>query len=220
MLSVQDSGTGIAPEILEQVVEPFFTTKEVGKGTGLGLSMVFGFAEQSGGHGEIESSVGEGTCVKLFFPRCGSAIAQPAGGEEGADTDLPQGSETILVVEDDSDVRETAISMLSELGYRIVEAASAAEALSVLERDDPHIDLLFTDVMMPGGMRGTQLAVKAREIHPSLKVLYATGFTATGILRREVLSRGSDLLGKPYTAEGLAATVRQVLDMEDPANGS
>ena len=214
MLAVEDTGAGIDPQMLGQVVEPFFTTKEVGKGTGLGLSMVFGFAKQSGGHAQITSRPGEGTCVKLFFPRClREAPAADSATEAAASQALPTGSETLLIVEDDADVRETAVAMLGELGYQTVAVGSPAAALEILGAEQP-VDLLFTDVMMPG-MRGTQLTAKARELRPDLKVLFTTGFTATGILQQEVLAPGADLIGKPYRAEDLAVMVRHVLDGDD-----
>ncbi len=214
MLGVEDTGSGIDPDMLDQVVEPFFTTKEVGKGTGLGLSTVFGFAKQSGGHARITSSVGQGTCVRLYFPRCHKPAEPDTYSPESSNlAALPRGGETLLVVEDDGDVRETAVTMLAELGYRILAAASAAEALEIL-RSGQVVDLLFTDVMMPG-MRGTQLTAKARELCPELKVLYTTGFTATGILQQEVLAPGADLIGKPYRAEDLAVMIRRSLDGDE-----
>ena len=212
VLSVHDNGSGIPKDLIDQVVEPFFTTKEVGKGTGLGLSMVFGFVEQSGGHGRIESEPGQGTTVSLYFPRTQSSIAELVAGEELEDDALPRGDETILVVEDDADLRATAVTILEELGYTIVEADSPKSAIALIESRGQDIDLLFTDVMMPGGMRGTQLASQARALRPELKVLYTTGFTATGILSQEMLTDGADLLGKPYRAEDLAACLRQLLD--------
>jgi PAS domain S-box-containing protein len=213
MLSVKDNGSGIPADLLDQVAEPFFTTKEVGKGTGLGLSMVFGFVRQSGGHAQITSEPGKGTQVKLYFPRCQRTVAlknsDPQASEAAA---LPRGEETVLVVEDDADVRETAVAMLADLGYRIIAADSPAQAIEILESNQV-VDLLFSDVMMPG-MRGTQLTARARESRPALKVLYTTGFTATGILQQEVLAPGADLIGKPYRAEDLATMVRHALDGE------
>ena len=212
LLSVTDTGTGIPEELIAQVFEPFFTTKEVGKGSGLGLSMVVGFVNQSGGHVAIASELGRGTSIQLYFPKSTGQTGASAADCSLQDDGLPTGNETVLVVEDDADVRTTAVDMLGELGYRIVEADSASRALDILGSGEP-IDLLFTDIMMPG-MRGTQLAQRARQNHPNLRVVYASGFTATGVLDREALKSGAELLGKPYTAEDLAATVREVLDQE------
>ena len=215
VLSVEDNGSGIPSELIDQVVEPFFTTKEVGKGTGLGLSMVFGFVEQSGGVGRIQSEPGQGTTVRLCFPRSEATLDEITAAEELEDSDLPGGEETILVVEDDDDLRVTAVTMLEDLGYRILEADSPNKALAIIETRGDEIDLMFTDVMMPGGLRGTQLASKARESYPSLKVLFTTGFTETGILNREMLTDGADLLGKPYCREDLAVGLRQLLDEKE-----
>lgn len=212
LLSVTDTGTGIPEQLVAQVFEPFFTTKEVGKGSGLGLSMVVGFVNQSGGHVSIASHVGKGTCIQLYFPKSHQQQGLANTDPRLHDSSLPTGNETILIVEDDPDVRSTAVAMLQEFGYKIVEARSADQALDRLETGEP-IDLLFTDIMMPG-MRGTQLAQLARQKHPQLRVIYASGFSATGVLDREALKSGAELLAKPYSAEDLAVTVRDLLDQE------
>lgn len=213
MLAVNDTGSGIPAEIIEKVFEPFFTTKEVGKGTGLGLSMVVGFVEQSGGRVDIYSEPGSGTCVKLFFPRSAKEMDTRAPNLASASDELPRGSETVLVVEDDKDLRATTQALLSDLGYRVVLAKDGVDALARLE-EEPDIALLFTDVMMPGGMRGTQLARRVRQLRPDVKILYTTGFTATSILNREMINQGSELLSKPYSARDAAIAIRDLLGSE------
>jgi PAS domain S-box-containing protein len=207
MIAVTDTGAGISPDILERVYEPFFTTKAEDKGTGLGLAMVYGFLKQSGGHVKIYSEVGAGTTVKLYFPREASSedalIAAPSGEVQG-------GEETILVVEDDDEVREVAVSMLAELGYRVVKARDAASALVVVDSGIP-IDLIFTDVMMPGTLRSPDLARKAKERLPNLAVLFTSGYTQNAIVHGGRLDPGVDLLAKPYTREALARKIRHVL---------
>lgn len=207
MIAVTDTGTGIPPDVLERVYEPFFTTKSEDKGTGLGLAMVYGFLKQSGGHVKIYSEVGAGTTVKLYFPREvaseDSLIATPTGELQG-------GEETILVVEDDDEVREVAVSMLTELGYRVVKARDAASALVVVD-SGISIDLIFTDVMMPGALRSPDLARKAKERLPNVAVLFTSGYTQNAIVHGGRLDPGVELLAKPYTREALARKVRHVL---------
>jgi PAS domain S-box-containing protein len=207
MLAVTDTGTGMTPEVLRQAFEPFFSTKEEGKGTGLGLSMVYGFVKQSGGHVKIYSEPGQGSTVKLYLPRTtaleevlGPVEQQPAVG----------GSETILVAEDDEAVRITVVEMLTELGYRVLKAADAASALAVVESGLP-IDVLFTDVVMPGTLRSPDLARMARERLPNLAVLFTSGYTENAIVHGGRLDPGVELLGKPYTRESLARRIRQVI---------
>jgi PAS domain S-box-containing protein len=207
MIAVTDTGTGIPSDILERVYEPFFTTKAEDKGTGLGLAMVYGFLKQSGGHVKIYSEVGAGTTVKLYFPREVAAedtlVGVPSGEVQG-------GEETILVVEDDDEVREVAVSMLAELGYRVVKARDAASALVVVESGIP-IDLIFTDVMMPGGLRSPDFARKAKERIPGVAVLFTSGYTQNAIVHGGRLDPGVELLAKPYTREALARKIRHVL---------
>jgi PAS domain S-box-containing protein len=207
MIAVTDTGTGIPPDILERVYEPFFTTKAEDKGTGLGLAMVYGFLKQSGGHVKIYSEVGAGTTVKLYFPRqvaSEDALVAALSGE------ITGGEETVLVVEDDDEVREVAVSMLTELGYRVVKAKDAASALVVVDSGIP-IDLIFTDVMMPGPLRSPELARKAKERLPNVAVLFTSGYTQNAIVHGGRLDAGVELLVKPYTREGLARKVRHVL---------
>ncbi|WP_293488022.1 response regulator, partial [Parvibaculum sp.] len=207
MLAVTDTGEGIAPELLQQVFEPFFSTKPQGKGTGLGLSMVYGFVKQSGGHIKIYSERGHGTTVKLYLPRNHQSedVITPTGV-----TTTTGGTETILVAEDDDAVRATVVDMLSELGYHILTAKDAASALTVIESGAP-VDLLFTDVVMPGPLKSTELARKAKERKPSIAVLFTSGYTENSIVHGGRLDAGVDLLSKPYTREALARKVRQVL---------
>ena len=213
VFSVADTGVGMPPEVVEHVFEPFFTTKPDGHGTGLGLSMVFGFVKQSGGHVSIRSTVGQGTTVQLYFPRCTEAA--PA---DTADADLRKttatpigGRETILVVEDDTDVRLTAVDMLTQLGYRVLTAANGDAALELMNSDTP-IDLLFTDVIMPGAMKGSELATHAARRDPPLPVLLVSGYTRDELTHAEGVPPGVVLLGKPYRRDDLARTVRNVLD--------
>ena len=207
MIAVTDTGAGIPPEILDRVYEPFFTTKAEDKGTGLGLAMVYGFLKQSGGHVKIYSEVGSGTTVKLYFPRElateDALVGTPTGAVSGGD-------ETILVVEDDDEVREVAIAMLTELGYRVVKARDAASALVVLDSGIP-IDLIFTDVMMPGALRSPELARKAKERLPNVAVLFTSGYTQNAIVHGGRLDPGVELLAKPYTRDALARKIRHVL---------
>ncbi|WP_426612510.1 PAS domain S-box protein [Bradyrhizobium sp. McL0616] len=207
MIAVTDTGTGIPPDILERVYEPFFTTKAEDKGTGLGLAMVYGFLKQSGGHIKIYSEVGAGTTVKLYFPR---EVASEDTLVGATSDEIKGGEETILVVEDDDEVREVAVSMLTELGYRVVKARDAASALVVVDSGIP-IDLIFTDVMMPGSLRSPDLARKAKERLPNVAVLFTSGYTQNAIVHGGRLDPGVELLAKPYTRESLARKIRHVL---------
>jgi PAS domain S-box-containing protein len=209
MLAVSDTGTGIPPEILGRVFEPFFTTKEQGKGTGLGLSMVYGFAKQSQGHVKIYSEVGHGTTVRLYLPRA-KAEAIPLAEETAIESEGATNEATILVVEDNADVRSVAARQLTELGYRVIEAGDAASALEVLRRDQT-IDLLFTDVVMPGGMTGADLAREAANLRPALKVLFTSGFAEASIHNGARSAEIRSLLSKPYRKQDLAGRVREVL---------
>jgi signal transduction histidine kinase/DNA-binding response OmpR family regulator len=207
LLAVTDTGCGIEPSILGKVFEPFFTTKAEGRGTGLGLSMVYGFAKQSGGHVKIYSEVGMGTTVKLYLPRS-------MQGEdlivEMSQQPVVGGSETILVVEDDEQVRATAVEMLGDLGYRVLKAPDADSALAVVESGVP-IDLLFTDVVMPGKLRSPELARRARERIPHIAVLFTSGYTENAIVHGGRLDEGVNLLPKPYTREALSRKIRLVI---------
>jgi PAS domain S-box-containing protein len=209
MIAVTDTGAGMSQEILGQVFDPFFTTKEIGKGSGLGLSMVFGFVKQSGGHVTIYSEVGVGTTVKLYLPR--SRGGKPASLPSGP-LDVPRArGEIILVVEDDPSVRTLSVALLSDLGYGVLEAADGPAALLVLETS-PQIDLLFTDVVLPGGMRGPELAAEITRRRPRITVLYTSGYTENAIVHQGRLDEGVDLLNKPFRRDDLARKVRAVLD--------
>jgi PAS domain S-box-containing protein len=210
MIAITDTGTGMDMTTQERAFDPFFTTKEVGKGTGLGLSQVYGFARQSAGHVRIYSEVGEGTTVKIYLPRSGSDRKTPIVGEANTPS-RSTGAETILVVEDDDELRQYAKGVLEELGYHVMSAGSGAAALEALNGSH-QIDLLLTDVVMPGGMNGRQLADKAVSHRPDLRVLYMTGYTRNAILHQGRLDRGTNLISKPFSFEELASKVRQVLD--------
>ncbi|HNB26899.1 MAG TPA: PAS domain S-box protein [Alphaproteobacteria bacterium] len=209
MLAVSDTGTGMPPEVLAHAFEPFFTTKEVGKGTGLGLAMIYGFARQSGGHARIYSEVGHGTTVRLYLPRL--AQAAPAEAAAPAAPAKSGGGETILVVEDDAKVRRLALAQLESLGYRAIEAANGKEALAIVE-SGAVIDLLFTDVVMPGGMTGVQLAEAATKLRPRLRVLFTSGYAEGSMQHRGVGEPGIKLLSKPYRKQLLAQKIREALD--------
>jgi signal transduction histidine kinase len=210
MLAVTDNGIGMTPETVTRAFEPFFTTKEIGHGTGLGLSQVYGFVKQSGGHVKIYSEIGCGTSVKIYLPRLRSneAIAAadpPARIAKGRD------DETILAVEDDSDVRAHTCGILRELGYRVLEASKGIAALEILQAH-PEIDLLFTDVGLPGGMNGRQLASAARNLNRKLKVLFTTGYARNAIVHEGRLDPGVQLITKPFSYAALSGKIRDMLD--------
>ena len=207
MLAVTDTGAGIPQEILGQVFDPFFTTKPEGRGTGLGLSMVYGFVKQSGGHVKIYSEPGEGTTVKIYLPRSVQGEDRVVDIEEEG---VRGGDETILVAEDDEAVRETVVGLLADLGYRVLKARDAESALSIIESGIA-IDLLFTDVVMPGPLRSPELARKAAERQPGIGVLFTSGYTENAIVHGGRLDEGVELLSKPYSREALARKIRHVL---------
>jgi PAS domain S-box-containing protein len=209
-ISVADTGIGMSPETVAKVFDPFFTTKEVGKGTGLGLSMVYGFVKQSGGQVTIDSTPGSGTTITLFLQRHVGEEHVPTDAEE-SESESVGGSETILVVEDDDDVRAYTVGMLRELGYRVIEAHDGATALKLLERGDQAVALLLTDVVMPE-MSGSQLADAATALRPDIRILYTSGYTRDAISRDGRLQPGVDLLAKPFTYTTLALKVRDLLD--------
>jgi PAS domain S-box-containing protein len=208
MIAVSDTGSGISPDILERVFDPFFTTKEVGKGTGLGLSMVFGFVKQSGGHVKIYSEVGHGTSVKLYLPR--SSGTQDTASDNRAALQIEGGQEIVLVVEDDALVRKYVMTQIASLGYVTLEAANAAEALKVID-DGAAVDLLFTDVIMPGGMNGRQLADEAARRRPQIRTLFTSGYTENAIMHHGRLDPDVLLLAKPYRKPELARMIRTAL---------
>ena len=207
MVAVADSGGGMSPDVLAHAFEPFFTTKDVGKGTGLGLSMVYGFVKQTGGHIKIYSEVGDGTIVKLYLPRSNE---EPTGLKLAADALLRGQGEAILAVEDDDMVRAHVAAELKALGYNVLTARSGAQAMELL-RSDAQIDLLFSDVVMPGGMSGPQLAEQALLLRPELRVLYTSGYTENTVIHQGRVDPGVQLLNKPYRRYDLAAKLRAVL---------
>lgn len=207
MIAVSDTGCGMSDDIVQKVFEPFFTTKPEGHGTGLGLSMVYGFIKQSGGHLKIYSEVGHGTTVRLYLPR--SQEAEPAI-EPISVLSSVGGNETILVVEDDAQVRETVVDLLCELGYHVLKAVDAQRALAVVE-SGVRIDLLFTDVVMPGTLRSPELARRAKIAQPHIEVLFTSGYTENAIVHGGRLDPGVALLSKPYPREELARKIRFML---------
>ena len=208
MVAVSDTGTGIPPEVRDKVFDPFFTTKEPGKGTGLGLSMVFGFIKQSGGHIKIYSEVGHGTAVKMYLPR---AVGVADAAAEAVPAKPRGGTETVLVVEDDALVRTNAVMQLASLGYKTIEATTGPEALRLVDHNGG-IDLLFTDVVIPGGMNGRELADSIKRKKPDIRVLFTSGYTQNAITHHGRLDPGVLLLGKPYRKVDLARMVRVALD--------
>ncbi len=211
MIAVADSGTGMDRETVDRAFEPFFTTKDVGKGTGLGLSQVHGFVMQSKGHVRIYSELNEGTVVKLYLPRWVGPTEERPDATEIHMSPGARPDETILLVEDHADLREYSTGALVEMGYAVLQAADAEQALAILA-SDVKIDLLFTDVVLPGQMNGRQLADKALAGRPELKVLYTTGYTRNAIVHNGQLDIGVQLIGKPFTYADLAAKIRAVLD--------
>ncbi|AIP34136.1 sensory box protein [Paraburkholderia xenovorans LB400] len=208
MLGVTDTGIGMPPEIVERAFDPFFTTKPEGQGTGLGLSMAYGFVKQSGGHIRIYSEVGHGTTVRIYLPRSmDTAVDLLARHEHPVKVG---GRETILVVEDDANVQSTVVDMLTELGYSVLKADNAEQALTVL-RSGIHIDVLFTDVVMPGPLRSPEMARQAALLLPHLKILFTSGYTQNAIVHAGRLDAGVELLSKPYSQEELAHKLRYIL---------
>jgi CheY-like chemotaxis protein len=211
-ISVSDTGHGMTPEVVERVFEPFFTTKEVGKGTGLGLSMVYGFVKQSGGHVKLYSEPGQGTTVRLYLPRLmGQAVEEEREPPPRPEPERAR-EETILVCEDDPEVRAFSADVLRELGYTVREAVDGPSALRLLERDDTPVDLLFTDVVLPGGMTGSVLADHARRVRPGIKVLFTTGYARNAIVHHGRLDPGVELITKPFSYADLAGRIREMLD--------
>jgi PAS domain S-box-containing protein len=206
-ISVADTGTGMTPEVMQKAFDPFFTTKKDGRGTGLGLSMVYGFVKQSGGHIRIESEMGRGTTIRIYLPR---SLQSEDALVDIDTTPVTGGSEMVLVAEDDEAVRDSVVAMFIDLGYRVLKAKDAQSALTIIESGMP-IDLLFTDVVMPGTMQAMELARKARERMPRLAVLFTSGYSENAIAPGGRLAADVELLSKPYTRDALARKVRYVL---------
>ncbi|MDT8397651.1 MAG: PAS domain S-box protein [Pseudomonadales bacterium] len=216
MVAVSDTGTGMTPETMQYAFEPFYTTKAVGKGSGLGLSMVFGFIKQSSGHIKIYSELGQGTTLKLYLPRSSSSkIAQL---ERVSGLEKVAGTEKILLVEDDDLVREYAQEQLKALGYQVISANNGVDALALL-KEIPDFDLLFTDIVMPGGMNGPQLAAAAAQIRSGLPVLYTSGYTENAVVHHGRLDQGVELLQKPYRPQDLGRKIREVLNKSNKSDG-
>ena len=209
-LCVTDTGTGMSREVSARAFDPFFTTKPLGEGTGLGLSMIYGFVRQSGGQVRIYSEVGEGTTMCLYLPRHYGDAEAAEGLTRRPDAGSAREGETVLVVDDEPTVRMLVAEVLEEAGYRVLEAGDGAAGLAVL-RSDMRADLLVTDVGMPGGMNGRQLADAGRTLRPGLKVLFITGYAENAALGDGRLEPGVELLTKPFTMEGLALKVRAIL---------
>lgn len=213
LAAVSDTGEGMPLEVRDKAFEPFFTTKAAGAGSGLGLSMVYGFVKQSGGHVQIYSEIGQGTTIKMYFPRLADASTFPAWEAAEAPT-LPRSGEhheRILLVEDDDDVSRFVIDALSDIGYRVDHATTGAKALELINAI-PDFALMLTDVILPGGMNGRELAGEVKKLRPDLPVLYATGYTRNAIIHHGRLDTDVDLLTKPFTTEALARKVRQVIE--------
>ncbi len=211
-VAVSDTGTGMHPETLDKVFEPFFTTKDVGKGSGLGLSMVYGFVKQSKGHVTIYSEIGHGTTIKLYLPRSTENVVQEDVNVETLKHE--PGSERILVVEDDPNVREIPVSILRDQGYEVVEASDGVTAIKLL-KGGQHFDLLFSDVVLPGGLNGVEIAEEAKRIQPSIKVLYTTGYAENTFAQGGRLDPTATLVNKPYRRAELLEKVRAILDNGD-----
>jgi PAS domain S-box-containing protein len=209
MLAVSDTGSGMTPETLAKAFDPFFTTKPEGRGTGLGLSMVYGFVKQSGGHIRIYSEPGSGTTIRIYLPRSLSDEEDPS--LEDNSMPIAGGQESILVVEDDDGVRDITVSLLTELGYRVLKARDAESGLAIIE-SGVSVDVLFTDVVMPGALKSSDLATKAKERIPHLAVLFTSGYTENSIVHGGRLDPGVSLLSKPYTREALARKIRSVIE--------
>ena len=207
-VAVSDTGTGMEPEVLEKVFEPFFTTKEVGKGSGLGLSMVYGFVKQSNGHITVNSEIGKGTTVELYMPRSSVVALDKINGGR---PELASGSERILLVEDDEDVRKVSATLLRAQGYEIVEAGNGEAAIRHL-KDGQTFDLLFTDVVLPGGMNGVKIADLAKQIQPGIRVLYTSGYAENTLFENQKMEQKDILLNKPYRRADLLEKIRSMLD--------
>ena len=209
-LAVSDNGVGMTPEVVKRAFEPFYTTKPIGLGTGLGLSMIHGFVNQSGGHVRIHSSVGQGTTVTVFLPRHATAEAAPAAVEAEAGDLHADSGETVLVIDDEALIRMLVTDALEEVGYRTMEAGDGPEGLKIL-RSDARIDLLITDVGLPNGMNGRQVADAARELRPGLKVMFVTGYAENAVLSHGHLDPGMQVVTKPFDIGALTKRVQEFI---------
>ncbi len=220
LVEVSDSGVGMPPENVARVFEPFFSTKKPGHGTGLGLSMLYGFVTQSGGHIRIYSEVGLGTTVRVYLPRVVTATTPGQGPAAAVKPALPRGTETILLVEDNEDVRRTAVAQLTSLGYAVVEAENGEAALRLLGQPERHFDLLFTDIVMPGKPDGYELAKLALEHRPAIRVLLTSGFPGDSLSRQDRPEPHFSLLGKPYRRDELARAIRAAIESTPQLSGN
>jgi CheY-like chemotaxis protein len=209
MLSVSDTGMGMTPELQQRIFDPFFTTKEHGRGTGLGLSTVYGIVTQSGGEVSVDSEPGQGTTFKIFFPQF-TAASEEAEADVPLN-DMPPGSETVLLVEDDANLRALAVRVLKECGYQVLVASEGVEALSIAADPDMKIDAVVTDIVMPG-MNGRELVEKLQESRPGLNFLLMSGYTNDEVVRRGVLEGETPFLQKPFTPTQFARKIRELFD--------
>jgi CheY-like chemotaxis protein len=213
-LSVTDTGVGMAPDILSRAFEPFFTTKPLGAGTGLGLSMIYGFVRQSGGQVRIYSEVGRGTTVTIYLPRFIGQAASSSDEETMTEAPRAKPGETVLVVDDEELVRDLVVEVLDDLGYSSLQAADAAAGLKLL-KSNTRIDLLVTDVGLPGGMNGRQLADAARSLRNDLRVLFITGYAENAVINHGHLEHGMQIMTKPFQMDALGIKIRAMLEPND-----
>jgi CheY-like chemotaxis protein len=211
VLRVRDNGSGMEPDVVARAFDPFFTTKPIGMGTGLGLSMIYGFARQSGGHALIDSKHGAGTSVSIYLPRYRGEAAEAEPLQVREEPPRAEHGETVLVVDDEPVVRMLVTEVLQELGYAAIEAADGAEGLQILQSGQ-NIDLLVSDVGLPGGMNGRQVADAARAMRPGLKVLFITGYAENALFGDRQLEPGMHVMTKPFAMEALAARIRAVIE--------
>jgi CheY-like chemotaxis protein len=209
-LAVTDSGSGMAPDVIARAFDPFFTTKPLGEGTGLGLSMVYGFARQSGGQIRIESQVGQGTTMRIYLPRYHGEAAEPRVHAAAGIAAASKGGQVVLVVDDVAAIRSLIVEVLAHAGYATIEAADGPGALEILQ-SGAQVDLLVTDVGLPGGINGRQVADAGRAVRPGLKVLFITGYAESAVVGNGALEPWMQLLTKPFMMEALAARVREML---------
>jgi CheY-like chemotaxis protein len=212
-ISVSDTGTGMTPDVIARAFDPFFTTKPLGQGTGLGLSMIHGFVRQSGGQVRIYSEPDKGTTISLYLPRHvgGDGEVEEEAGESRSNPDYDGHGETVLVVDDEHTVRMLIVDVLHEAGYRTMEASDGPKALKVLQSGAP-IDLLITDVGLPGGMNGRQVADAGRALRPQLKVLFITGYAENAVVGNGILEQGMQIITKPFAIDALGDKIRKMLD--------
>ena len=211
MISMTDTGSGMVPEVAERAFEPFFTTKEVGEGSGLGLSMVYGFLKQSRGHVGLDSQPGKGTTITLYLPRTGPLCKASGPSAPASKKEMPRGHETILVVEDEPSVRAVVVQLLKNLGYTVIEAEDGIEALEKLDQAG-EIDMLFTDIVLPGGMTGKDVAIEVKKRQPEVRLLYTSGYAAAVMDEGGRVADGGEFLSKPYPMKTLANRIREILD--------